>query len=134
MNQFNCSDAEALGSAYFGQGISNRPIFFTDSQCTGLEDNITDCHNSQNTSMCMHSMDAGVKCAGPVGPCQMLSLTRNFTGCCNTTLTNCQIQSPNATTCHCDRDCYKYNDCCDDINILCPAGRINSQYKCICSI
>ena len=128
MNQFNCSDAEALGSAYFGQGISNRPIFFTDSQCTGLEDNITDCHNSQNTIMCMPSMGAGVKCAGLVGPCQMLSLTRNFTGCCNA---NCQTQSPNATTCHCDRNCYKYNDCCDDINILCPAGRINSQYKCI---
>ena len=127
MNQFlKYSDAEALGNAYFGQGISNRPIFFTDSQCTGLEDNITDCHTSQNTSMCMHSMDAGVKCAGPVGLCQMLSLTRNFIGCCNKTFSNCQTQSPNATMCYCDHECYRYSDCCDDINILCPAGKFHS--------
>ena len=78
MNQFNCSDAEALGSAYFGQGISNRPIFFTDSQCTGLEDNITDCHNSQNTIMCMPSMGAGVKCAGTCGSMSNAELNQEF--------------------------------------------------------
>lgn len=117
-------DAQALGSAYFGQGILNRPIFFTDTQCTGMEDTLTECLTNNITSQCSqctHAMDAGVKCAGLVGPCQILG----FTKCCNASNNNnCEYTTQQSSTCFCDRQCRVFNDCCNDISITCSAGKL----------
>ena len=55
--------AQALSSAYFGQG--NGPIFLDNVACSGTEITLLSCNSSKIGSYnCSHYEDAGVSCSG----------------------------------------------------------------------
>ena len=101
--------AQAVGGVFFGPGISVMPILFTDAQCNGSEKSLANCSISNVTGQCTHSMDAGVRCRGPVGPCE----AANLTSCCR----HCESIT---RACHCDHSCYRAHDCCSDTTNTCP--------------
>lgn len=46
----------------FGEGEG--PIYISQVRCDGTEDNFLQCAYSNSTSLCTHSLDAGIRCAG----------------------------------------------------------------------
>ena len=42
-----------------------------------------------------------------------------FNQCCNN-MENCRVQTSANDSCYCDSDCYNTNDCCPDIQTICP--------------
>ena len=51
-----------MGNAAFGAGVL--PIYFSNFQCTGVEDNLMECPNRGPETFCRHNEDAGVICRG----------------------------------------------------------------------
>ena len=56
---FSAQNAQALSSAFFGQGTG--AIVLDDVACSGTETRLTDCTFNPNHN-CQHSEDAGVRC------------------------------------------------------------------------
>ena len=103
------ADASGYIGSYFGPGI-NSPVF-SDIHCSGSEMALTDCDYS-SAANCSINQLAGVRCSGPLGPCE----AAGHTECC---LTNCSITNSNET-CFCNADCHNEGNCCMDINTTCP--------------
>lgn len=106
----SCStDAQAYSNAFFGQGTG--VIGVSDTNCDGTEATVQECSYMLNPATCTHSMDAGVRCSGPVGDCE----AAGHTTCC--TGGGCQTNG-----CYCDAACHGFGDCCADIANTCPQG------------
>uniref|UniRef100_A0A673C1U6 Soluble scavenger receptor cysteine-rich domain-containing protein SSC5D n=1 Tax=Sphaeramia orbicularis TaxID=375764 RepID=A0A673C1U6_9TELE len=61
--QLGCGTAlSAPGSAHFGQGTG--PVWLADVACTGEEETLFKCSNSNWKHKCAHNEDAGVVCSG----------------------------------------------------------------------
>ena len=50
----------------FGYGLSTQPILIMNVECSGNENNISECSHSEisNVGVCLHADDAGVICEG----------------------------------------------------------------------
>ena len=49
-------------------------------------------------------------------------------GCCTFfPFNNCTVDTPNGP-CHCDKSCYSYDDCCDDILEIGCAGNLRKAF------
>ena len=101
----NFLGAQAYGHSLFGKGLT--PVMSYGYNCTGSENNLTDCMTLPAT-MCDSDSSAGVKCSGAPTQCEL----NGDTGCC--------ISGCNAGGCYCDAVCHSFGDCCDGIDVTCP--------------
>ena len=53
-------------------------------------------------------------------------------GCCDATICSVQIINNNASsTCYCDKTCYRFDDCCDDIVEIGCIGNLPKACHCV---
>ena len=115
---------KAYNGSVFAEGSG--PIRVGGFQCNSLtpEENLLDCNHTRSPD-CSHMQEAGVQCV-VITDCKNLRQVANFTGCCipeDQFGTGCAVNKDNGMMCYCDAECRTYNDCCDDIDDICPEGK-----------